>query len=108
MKNLILTLGIICICQMASAQDLTAAGMRAVERYNSLNAVLHFTEDQQDKIRNLINGIEEKQEYVKYDANLSDEQRIEFAKKNEEGFQQYLRIFLDDTQKAKYEEILAQ
>ena len=51
MKNFILTFGFAFACQLVMAQDLAAAGTRAVERYNTLNATLHFTEEQKDKVR---------------------------------------------------------
>lgn len=106
MKNFILTFGFAFACQLVMAQDLAAAGTRAVERYNTLNATLHFTEEQKDKVRSLINGIEEKQEYVKSEVNLTAEQKVEFTHKNELSFQQVLKSFLTESQKETYEQML--
>lgn len=106
MKKIILTLGIALICQLASAQDMAAAGQRAVTRYQTLDATLHFTNDQKDKVRDLLNGIEEKQEYVKFDANLSAEQKIEFTQKNEEAFQHIFINILTDSQKETFNGML--
>lgn len=106
MKKIILTLSIALICQLASAQDFAAAGQRAVARYQAYDATLHFTNDQKDKIRDLINGIEEKQEYVQFDAQLSSEQKTEYTQKNEEAFQAVFYSFLNDNQKVVYNESL--
>ncbi|HNS42721.1 MAG TPA: hypothetical protein PKN22_08175, partial [Taishania sp.] len=70
-------------------------------------ATLHFTEEQKDKVRSLINGIEEKQEYVKSEVNLTAEQKVEFTYKNELSFQQVLKSFLTESQKETYEQMLA-
>lgn len=108
MKKIILTLGIALICQLASAQDFAAAGQRAVTRYQTYDATLHFTDAQKDKIRDLINGIEEKQEYVQFDANLSAEQKTEYTQKNEESFQAIFYSMLTDNQKIVYNESLGE
>lgn len=102
MKKNILTAGVVLLSQLLVAQDLDKALERANERYDKYNALLNFSAEQSEKVKSLLVGIEQKQEYVQFDGNYSDEQKKEVTAKNEEVFETIFVGFLTDEQKEKY------
>lgn len=104
MKRVILAACVVFMSQFLVAQDLEKALKQANERYEKYNAVLIFSDEQQERVKNLIDGIEQKKEYVRVDANLSDEQKTEFDQKNEAAFESILISWLTDEQKVKYKQ----
>lgn len=107
MKKIILTVGLFVFSHAMFAQDLELAQSKAKERFNALNTELHFNDEQSEKVKNLIDGIEVKHEYVRTDSELTDDQKRDFTEKNGEVFTGYFLQILNDDQKVKYKEMLS-
>lgn len=101
MKKFVLIAGLLFAGHLASAQDINKALTTAKERYEKYDNVLKFSDEQKEKVKMLLDGIEQKQEYVRT-SELSDEIKQESIKSNNEAFQRIFVSYLTEDQKAKY------
>ncbi len=102
MKKIVLIVGLLFIGHLANAQDMNKALATAKERYEKYDKVLNFSDEQKEKVKNLLDGIEQKQEYVRTSDAMSEDLKQESISKNKEAFQRIFISYLTEEQKVKY------
>lgn len=100
MKKFAFIASLVLMTSYSFSQEKAVASSSTVnlEQYESLN----LTEDQTQKILQLEEGIQKKNEYVKNDPNLSADQKKEFQIKNNEAKYKYLETILTPEQYSQF------
>lgn len=107
MKKIIIVLLAICAMNLSYAQDMVKVETNTNTAYNQLNKLLHFTSEQQEKVKELIYGVELKNENIRISNKLTEVKKEEFQQKNKEVLQSIMFRYLNDEQDVKYKIFLS-
>lgn len=105
MKKIILIVSMFLMGQSIFAQDMNAAVDRGAARATKMTTELALTAEQQEKVKNLLTGIEMKLEAARNEPSFTPEQRAEQIKMNKEGELHMLGTILTEAQMQKHKEL---
>lgn len=101
MKKILLASALFLAVQGVQAQEGTAAE-RATAKTEQLNQAASLSDEQKEKVQTVFEGIEMKNEGVRNDANMTEEQKTEIINSNKSAEANMIQGILTEEQYNKY------